>query len=123
MKKTLQAQYCMNNQCRIGVWQNWTNKVKFRFKFFLLILTLDKLADWFLGLNDEQINLRKNCVKIHVLAPFLLGIIPPQYEEKVSNSVKYKYFPQFLFDCFTIFCRPWYFLGLKTAIVFIRDNN
>ncbi|XP_046852997.1 E3 ubiquitin-protein ligase TTC3-like [Xenia sp. Carnegie-2017] len=47
-----------------------------------LASTRDKLADWFLGLNDEQINLRKNCVKIHVLAPFLLGIIPPQYEEK-----------------------------------------
>ncbi len=46
----------------------------------------EKAATWWLALSDEEKNERKTCIRIHVLSPFLFGIVPLGHEDKVCND-------------------------------------
>jgi hypothetical protein len=49
----------------------------------LCIFFSEKAAAWWFELSDEEKNERKNCIRIHVLSPFLFGIVPPGHGDKV----------------------------------------
>ncbi|XP_028401339.1 E3 ubiquitin-protein ligase TTC3-like [Dendronephthya gigantea] len=40
---------------------------------------------WWLGLNKEERTKRETCIKIHVLSPFLFGIVPQGHEDKLID--------------------------------------
>ena len=44
----------------------------------------EKAADWWLKLDEKERIKRKTCIRIHVLSPFLFGVVPPGHGDKVG---------------------------------------
>lgn len=38
-------------------------------------------------MSGEKKKVRRNCIKIHVLSPFLFGVVPPGHEDKVCDGL------------------------------------
>ncbi|CAB3979880.1 E3 ubiquitin- ligase TTC3 [Paramuricea clavata] len=45
----------------------------------------EKARSWWQGLDVEDKDKRKACIQIHVLSPFLFGIVPPGHEDKLID--------------------------------------